>query len=79
MDAFAFRCAGPSFDESRYARAVSEAVGAEHVEVDYGEEQALLKEQAVREMDVPLCDIGIVTASWLLGAAASGRCSSWRS
>lgn len=70
---FAFRCVGESFDESLYAAALARELGTVHELVEYGEEQALQKEAAVREMDVPFCDIGIVTASWLLGAAAGAR------
>jgi asparagine synthase (glutamine-hydrolysing) len=73
LHTFSFRCSGQSFDESTYARALARELGTTHLEVEYGEEQALQKEQAVREMDVPLCDVGIVTASWLLGGAAGGR------
>lgn len=70
---FAFRCAGASFDESTFARALARELGTEHLEVEYDEQAALRKEEAVLEMDVPFCDIGIVTASWLLGEAAHGR------
>ncbi len=72
---FAFRCAGPSFDESYYARALAAELGAQHTEVEYAEADALRKEEAAAEMDVPFCDIGIVTASWLLADAAKGRVS----
>ncbi len=70
---FGFRCAGATFDESHYARALAEELGAQHTEVMFGERDAMRKEEAVREMDVPFCDIGIVTASWLLGEAAGNR------
>jgi asparagine synthase (glutamine-hydrolysing) len=70
---FAFRCAGISFDESVYARAVADAIKAEHTEVEYGEQQAVDSEAVVEEMDVPFCNIGINIGSWLLGSAAAGR------
>jgi asparagine synthase (glutamine-hydrolysing) len=46
---FAFRCAGEGLDESVYARALAEAMGTEHHQVEYGEEQALEIERAVAE------------------------------
>jgi asparagine synthase (glutamine-hydrolysing) len=70
---FAFRCGGSSFDESVYARALAEAMGTEHTEVLYGEDEAFEIEKAVAEMDVPFCDIGINVGTWLLGRAAAGR------
>lgn len=68
---FAFRCAGKSFDESVYARALAEVLGTEHTEVEYGEQQALESESLVEEMDVPFCNVGINIGSWLLGRAAA--------
>jgi asparagine synthase (glutamine-hydrolysing) len=70
---FAFRCGGESFDESVYARALAEAMGTEHSELTYGEEQALEIERAVAEMDAPFCDVGINVGTWILGKAAGGR------
>ncbi len=70
---FAFRCGGESFDESVYARALADAMGTEHAEVPYGEEQALEIERAVAEMDAPFCDVGINVGTWILGRAAAGK------
>jgi asparagine synthase (glutamine-hydrolysing) len=70
---FAFRCAGASFDESIYARALAEILRTEHVEVEYGEPEARQARDIVREMDVPFCDAGINVGTWLLGQAAAGR------
>lgn len=70
---FAFRCGGQSFDESEYARALSEELATEHAEVVYDEEQALEARAIPSEMDVPFCDIGINVGTWILGGAAEGR------
>jgi asparagine synthase (glutamine-hydrolysing) len=72
---FAFRCAGASFDESTYARALAEIMATEHTEVTYGELQAVEARDVVREMEVPFCDAGINVGTWLLGQAAAGRVS----
>jgi asparagine synthase (glutamine-hydrolysing) len=69
---FAFRCAGKSFDESLYARALAETLQTKHAEVEYGEQQALTSESVVAEMDVPFCNVGINIGSWLLGSVAAG-------
>lgn len=69
---FGFRCAGASFDESHYARALSAQLGTSHHEVEYGEAQALTIADAVGEMEVPFCDIGIEIGTWLLAASAGG-------
>jgi asparagine synthase (glutamine-hydrolysing) len=70
---FAFRCAGISFDESVYARALAEILRTEHTEVEYAEPEALQARDIVQEMDVPFCDAGINVGTWLLGHAATGR------
>jgi asparagine synthase (glutamine-hydrolysing) len=70
---YAFRCGGQGFDESIYARALAEAMGTEHTEVSYGEEQAFEIERAVAEMDAPFCDVGINVGTWILGKAAAGH------
>jgi asparagine synthase (glutamine-hydrolysing) len=75
MHTLAFRCSGPSFDESAYARMLAEQLGTEHTEVEYGEAQALETGAIVREMDVPFCDVGINVGTWILGRAAAGQVS----
>jgi len=72
---FAFRCGGQSFDESAYARALSEELATEHTEVVYDEERALEAREIPKAMDVPFCDIGINVGTWILGDAAKGRVS----
>jgi asparagine synthase (glutamine-hydrolysing) len=67
---FGFRCAGTSFDESYYARALASELGTVHREVDYGEADSLSVVSAIAEMEVPFCDIGIEVGTWLLAKAA---------
>jgi len=73
IETFGFRCAGQGFDESVYARALADAMGTRHTEVEYGEADALTIEDCAREMDVPFCDVGINVGTWILGRAAAGR------
>jgi asparagine synthase (glutamine-hydrolysing) len=73
IQSFGFRCAGTSFDESVYARRLAEALAVRHTEVDYGERESISILQAIPEMEVPFCDVGIEVGTWLLGAAAQGR------
>jgi len=73
IETYGFRCAGQGFDESVYARALAEAMGTRHTEVEYGEAEALTIEDAVLGMDVPFCDVGINVGTWILGRAAAGR------
>jgi len=73
IETYGFRCAGQGFDESVYARAMAEAMGTRHTEVEFGETEALTIEDAAREMDVPFCDVGINVGTWILGRAAEGR------
>jgi asparagine synthase (glutamine-hydrolysing) len=67
---FGFRCAGNSFDESYYARCLAAELGTVHREVDYGEVDSLGILGAIKEMEVPFCDIGIEVGTWLLARAA---------
>ena len=73
IKSFGFRCAGASFDESVYARGLADALHVQHTEVDYGEAESLSVQQAVAEMEVPFCDVGIEVGTWLLGRAAQSR------
>jgi asparagine synthase (glutamine-hydrolysing) len=71
LHTYTFRCPGLSFDESTYARALAGLLGTRHVEIEYGERQALLQDAIAAEMDVPFCNVGINIGTWLLGLAAS--------
>jgi len=73
LHTFSFRCAGASYDESRYARFVAERYRTEHMEVQYGPDRLALVDDAVRWMDEPFCDLGIELATYLLGQSASGQ------
>jgi asparagine synthase (glutamine-hydrolysing) len=73
IKSFGFRCAGTSFDESVYARRLAEALAITHTEVEYGEQESVSILQAIPEMEVPFCDVGIEVGTWLLGGAAQGH------
>ena len=75
IQSFSFRCQGPSYDESSYARFVADQFGTDHTEVSYTAERLSLVGTAVVSMDEPFCDIGIEMATVLLGRAAEGRVS----
>jgi asparagine synthase (glutamine-hydrolysing) len=73
IHSFSYRCAGKSFDESVYARALTDAMETEHTEKEYGEGETLRIEAAAAQMEVPFSDIGLEIGSWLLGTAAEKR------
>lgn len=75
LHTFSFRCEGRSYDESYYARSVSQRYGTQHVEVPYHANHLPLISRAVQSMDEPFCDIGIEIGTYLLGQAAEGRVS----
>jgi asparagine synthase (glutamine-hydrolysing) len=75
LPTFSFRCRGPSYDESSYARFVAEEYGTRHTEIEYGPEALRLMSEAVAAMDEPFCDVGIEIATYLLGRAAHGQVS----
>lgn len=75
LRSFSFRCAGPSYDESRYARLMAGSCRTEHTEVTYGPDRLRMIEQAVRGMDEPVSDIGIEIGTFLMGQAAQGKVS----
>lgn len=73
ISSFSFRCVGAPFDESPFARALSKELGTEYNEVDFGELESLQAVDAVGEMDMPFCDIGIEIGTWLLSQAAGPK------
>jgi len=73
LQTFSFRCAGRSYDESRYARLVARRFGTEHTEIPYQADDLRFISPAVRSMDEPFCDLGIEIATYLLGQAARGK------
>jgi asparagine synthase (glutamine-hydrolysing) len=64
---FSFRCEGKSFDESHYARIMSEHYQTRHHQVEFPPEQIAQIESLVDIVDEPFCDVGIEIASFLLG------------
>jgi asparagine synthase (glutamine-hydrolysing) len=73
LKTFSYRCRATSFDESHYARAMSDFVGTEHSECEYGSDEVLLMPEVVRAMNEPFCDVGINIATYLLGLKASAN------
>lgn len=72
---FSFRCKGKSFDESHYAKIVSDRYGTNHHLVEYDAEEVLRIGEIVELMDEPFCDIGIEVASYILGREAADKTS----
>jgi asparagine synthase (glutamine-hydrolysing) len=70
--AFSYRCQGPGFDESHYARLMAQSVGARYHETEYTPQDVHLAETLVGEMSEPFCDCGINIATGLLGRSAQG-------
>jgi asparagine synthase (glutamine-hydrolysing) len=72
---FSFRCEGFSYDESHWARLVSDRFGTEHTEFSYRPGHVRLITDAVQAMEEPFCDAGIEIATYLLGRMARGKVS----
>ncbi len=70
---FSYRCRGVSFDESKYARIVSDFYQTNHSLVEYSTEQVKRIAELVQRMDEPFCDLGINIATELLGEEAHGK------
>lgn len=73
LKTFSYRCRAASFDESHYARIMSDFVGSAHSECEYGSDEVLLMPEVVRAMNEPFCDVGINIATYLLGVNASAK------
>jgi len=69
---FSYRCRGESFDESPYARLVSEHYRTHHTLVEYPSDAVQTIQDLVIRMDEPFCDLGINIATDILGKASSG-------
>jgi len=69
---FSFRCRGKSFDESHWARLMSERYNTRHHEVPYeaGDIDRII--EVVNISEEPFSDIGIEVASYLLAEKAGG-------
>jgi asparagine synthase (glutamine-hydrolysing) len=72
---YSFRCDGPAFDESYYARALAKELGTRHTEVPYGEAEAMGQRELVSQAEVPFCNVGINVGTWILGRAARAETS----
>ncbi|MBN2030709.1 asparagine synthase (glutamine-hydrolyzing) [bacterium] len=72
---FSYRCRGVSYDESKYARIVSDFYQTNHSLVEYGSEQVKRIAELVKRMDEPFCDLGINIATELLGEDAHNKVS----
>gem|GEM_PF-414415 len=67
---YTFRCRGKSYDESRYARIVSQHVQTYHHELDFTPSEITNIEQLTDTAEEPFSDIGVETAFFLLGRYA---------
>ncbi len=72
LHSFSFRCRGKTFDESYYARFMSESYNTTHHEIPYEAEDVYRIAQVAAASDEPFSDIGIEVASYLLAEKASG-------
>ena len=68
-----FRCSGASFDESHYARSLAKELATEHHEVKFGEQESASVVQAIAQMEVPFCDVGIEVGTWIPTAPQRGK------
>lgn len=69
---FSFRCRGKSFDESRYARAVSRRWETRHHEIAFEPEMATSVSDLVALQQEPLSDVGVEVSTYHLARQASG-------
>jgi len=70
---FSFRCRGKSFDESVYARLMSQRYGTIHHEIEFEASDLARIERLAASSDEPFSDIGIEVASFLLAEKAAGQ------
>lgn len=73
LDTFSYTCRAASFDESHYARIMSDFVGSSHHECEYGSSEVMLMPEVVKAMNEPFCDVGINIATFLLGRTAAAH------
>ena len=71
LHTFSFRCRGESFDESQYAKIVSDHYGTIHHLSEYAAEDIPSIQEFVKLIDEPFCDVGINVASYILAKNAS--------
>jgi asparagine synthase (glutamine-hydrolysing) len=70
---FSFRCRGESYDESYYARLMSQRYGTVHHEIPYEPKDTALILDIAQNAQEPFSDIGIEVASYLLAGKAAGQ------
>jgi asparagine synthase (glutamine-hydrolysing) len=68
---FSFRCRGESYDESHYARLMSQRYGTMHHELPYEPKDTALIVEIAKNAQEPFSDIGIEVASYLLARKAA--------
>lgn len=70
LSTFSFRCRGESFDESNYAKIMTDNYHTIHHLVEYQPEDVRLITDIVKLQDEPFDDLGINIATYLLGRQA---------
>jgi len=65
---YSFRCFGKTYDESHYARVMSERYQTRHHEIPFPAEETKLIASIAQHSQEPFSDIGIEVASFLLGS-----------
>jgi asparagine synthase (glutamine-hydrolysing) len=65
---YSFRCFGKTYDESHYARVMSERYQTRHTEVPFPAGETKLIANIAQNSQEPFSDIGIEVASFLLGS-----------
>ncbi|MDZ7363350.1 MAG: asparagine synthase C-terminal domain-containing protein [candidate division KSB1 bacterium] len=65
---YSFRCFGKTYDESHYARVMSEHYQTRHHEIPFPAEETRLIAKIAQQAQEPFSDIGIEVASFLLGS-----------
>ncbi|MGH7452442.1 MAG: asparagine synthetase B family protein, partial [bacterium] len=65
---YSFRCFGKTYDESHYARVMSERYSTRHHEISFPAEETKLINNIAQASQEPFSDIGIEVASYLLGS-----------
>ncbi|MGH7596494.1 MAG: asparagine synthetase B family protein [bacterium] len=68
ISTFSFRCFGKTYDESHYARVMSERYKTQHHEIPFPAEETKLIANIAQASQEPFSDIGIEVASYLLGS-----------
>ena len=73
MSTFSFRCKGETFDESSYAKFMSDSYGTDHHLVEFPQEETGKIAALTEIMPEPFTDIGIEIATFLLAEYAGDK------